>query len=215
MQKLSVLSRCLLAAAMATAPAAGRAQCVTRPMRITFYTCAEGSRDCLTKQGNHPMPFRTVAVGDPRLLGRWLYIEDLGGWVHASDSGSALRPNSVDVFIGDARMAPHARRLGVHHWNVRWCDPAATRLRSSSAARSAAPRRTEASRSHGTRSPGRLSTPRRASRQGSGQPSASAHSSASSRLAEKRRHSRARPRTRAPRSRLETRIARRPTGSAR
>jgi len=119
---LSVLSRCLLAASLATVPAAGRAECVTRPMRITFYTCAEGSRECLTKQGNQPMPFRTVAVGDPHLLGRWLYIEDLGGWVLASDSGAALQSNSVDVFIGDARMARHARRLGVQHWDVRWCD---------------------------------------------------------------------------------------------
>jgi 3D (Asp-Asp-Asp) domain-containing protein len=167
---LSILSRCLLAASVATVPAAGRAECVTRPMRITFYTCAEGSRHCLTKQGNQPMPLRTVAVGDPRLLGRWLYIEDLGGWVLASDSGAALQPNSVDVFIGDARMARHARRLGVQHWDVRWCDPVATRLRSSSAARSAAPRRTEASRSDGTRSPGRRSTQRPASRRGSAQP---------------------------------------------
>jgi 3D (Asp-Asp-Asp) domain-containing protein len=122
---MSVLGRCLLAASLATVPAAGRAECVTRAMRVTFYTCAEGSRECLTKQGNHPMPFRTVAVGDPRLLGRWLYIEDLGGWVHASDTGAALRPNSVDVFIGDARMAPHARRLGVQHWDVRWCAASA------------------------------------------------------------------------------------------
>jgi 3D (Asp-Asp-Asp) domain-containing protein len=126
-QKLSVLSRCLLVASVATVPAAARAECVTRPMRVTFYTCAEGSRDCLTKQGNQPLPFRTVAVGDPRLLGRWLYIEDLGGCVLASDSGVALQPNSVDVFIGDARMARHARRLGVQHWDVRWCHaPAAS-----------------------------------------------------------------------------------------
>ncbi len=125
---MSILSRCLLAASIAAFPAAGRADCVTRPMRVTFYTCAEGSRECLTKRGNHPMPFRTVAVGDPRLLGRWLYIQDLGGWVFASDSGSALQPDSVDVFIGDARMAPHARRLGVQHWNVSWCTTASQPL---------------------------------------------------------------------------------------
>ena len=119
---MSILSRCLLAASVATVPAAGQAECVTRPMRITFYTCAEGSRDCLTKQGNQPMPFRTVAVGDPRLLGRWLYIEDIGGRVLASDSGAALQLSSVDVFIGDAGMARHARQLGVQHWDVRWCD---------------------------------------------------------------------------------------------
>jgi 3D (Asp-Asp-Asp) domain-containing protein len=91
-------------------------------MRITFYTCAEGFRHCLTKRGNHPIPFHTVAVGDRKLLGRWLYIEDLGGWVHASDTGVALKANAVDVFIGEARMARHARRLGVQHWNVRVCD---------------------------------------------------------------------------------------------
>jgi hypothetical protein len=68
------------------------------------------------------MPFRTVAVGDRRLLGRWLYIEDLGGWVHASDTGRALKPHMIDVFVGDARMASHARRLGVQHWNVRVCE---------------------------------------------------------------------------------------------
>jgi len=92
-------------------------------MRITFYTCAEGSPHCLTKQGNQPMPFRTVAVGDRRLLGRWLYIEDLGGWVHASDTGAVLKRDWIDVFIGDARMARHARRLGVQHWDVRACEP--------------------------------------------------------------------------------------------
>jgi 3D (Asp-Asp-Asp) domain-containing protein len=91
-------------------------------MRITFYTCGEGTPQCLTKQGNQPMPFRTVAVGDRRLLGRWLYIEDLGGWVHASDTGGALKPHMIDVFIGDSRMASHALRLGVQHWNVRVCE---------------------------------------------------------------------------------------------
>ena len=96
---------------------------MTRSMRITFYTCAEGSPHCLTKQGNQPLPFRTVAVGDRRLLGRWLYIEDLGGWVHASDTGGALRPHMIDVFVGDSRMASHARRLGVQYWNVRVCEP--------------------------------------------------------------------------------------------
>jgi 3D (Asp-Asp-Asp) domain-containing protein len=91
-------------------------------MRITFYTCAEGAPQCLTKQGNQPMPFRTVAVGDRRLLGRWLYIEDLGGWVHASDTGRALKPHMIDVFIGDSRMVSHALRLGVQHWSVRVCE---------------------------------------------------------------------------------------------
>jgi 3D (Asp-Asp-Asp) domain-containing protein len=118
---VGLVTRFLLAACVLAVPSAAPGECVTRSMRITFYTCAEGTPQCLTKQGNQPMPFRTVAVGDRRLLGRWLYIEDLGGWVHASDTGGALKPNWIDVFIGDARMAPHALRLGVQHWNVRVC----------------------------------------------------------------------------------------------
>lgn len=115
-------TRCLLAVCTLAVPSAAPGECVTRSMRITFYTCAEGTPQCLTKQGNQPMPFRTVAVGDRRLLGRWLYIEDLGGWVHASDTGRALKPHMIDVFIGDSRMASHALRLGVQHWNVRVCE---------------------------------------------------------------------------------------------
>lgn len=57
------------------------------------------------------------------MLRRWLYVEDLGGWVHASDTGEALGRNSLDVFIGETRMAPYARRLGVHFWNVGLCLP--------------------------------------------------------------------------------------------
>ncbi len=119
---MGVVTRFLLAACVLTVPSDAPGECVTRSMRITFYTCAEGTSQCLTKQGNQPMPFRTVAVGDRRLLGRWLYIEDLGGWVHASDTGRALKPNMIDVFIGDSRMASHALRLGVQHWNVRLCE---------------------------------------------------------------------------------------------
>lgn len=118
-------TRCLLTVCVLAVASAAAGECVTRSMRITFYTCAEGSPHCLTKQGNQPMPFRTVAVGDRRLLGRWLYIEDLGGWVHASDTGGALKPHMIDVFVGDARMVSHARRLGVQHWNVRICEPPA------------------------------------------------------------------------------------------
>ena len=114
-----------LSAALAIAPAAeATARCEPRTMRVTFYTCAEGFSHCLTKRGNQPIPFRTVAVGDRALLGKWLYVEDLGGWVYASDTGVALRQNSIDVFIGDKRMAPHARRLGVQHWKVGLCAPA-------------------------------------------------------------------------------------------
>jgi 3D (Asp-Asp-Asp) domain-containing protein len=112
----------VLALGVLLTPPAVLAECEARSMRVTFYTCAEGSPHCLTKRGNQPMPFRTVAVGDRRLLGRWLYIEDLGGWVHASDTGAALKMNWIDVFIGDARMARHARRLGVQHWSVQVCE---------------------------------------------------------------------------------------------
>jgi 3D (Asp-Asp-Asp) domain-containing protein len=92
-------------------------------MRVTFYTCAESSAHCLTKRGNQPMPFRTVAVGDRALLGQWLYVEDLGGWVQASDTGAGLGKNSLDVFIGEARMTDAANRLGVQHWEVKVCAP--------------------------------------------------------------------------------------------
>jgi 3D (Asp-Asp-Asp) domain-containing protein len=112
-----------LSVSLSLPPSAVFAECVTRSMRITFYTCAESFPQCLTKSGNQPIPFRTVAVGDRRLLGQWLYIEDLGGWVHASDTGAALKLNSIDVFIGEARMVPSARRLGVQHWDVRVCEP--------------------------------------------------------------------------------------------
>jgi 3D (Asp-Asp-Asp) domain-containing protein len=104
-------------------PAATLPECPSRTMRISFYTCAEGFSHCLTKRGHQPIPFRTVAVGDRTLLGRWLYIQDLGGWVHASDTGVALRRDWIDVFIGDSRMAPFAHRLGIQHWTVQVCPP--------------------------------------------------------------------------------------------
>ena len=112
-------------------PARLLADCSTRTMRVTFYTCAEGSAHCLTKKGHQPIPFRTIAVGDRTLLGQWLYVEDLGGWVLASDTGTRLKRDSMDVFIGDTRMVPHARRLGVQHWRVRMC-PAPTTISSES-----------------------------------------------------------------------------------
>ena len=114
----------LLSLALSITPSAGATQCEPRTMRVTFYTCGEGLSHCLTKRGHQPIPFRTVAVGDRSLLGRWLYIEDLGGWAHASDTGVALHRNSIDIFIGEARMAPYARRLGVQHWQVGVCAPA-------------------------------------------------------------------------------------------
>ncbi len=109
--------------ALTLAPVCEGAQCESRTMRVSFYTCAEGSARCLTRQGHQPIPFRTVAVGDRDLLGRWLYIEDLGGWVHASDTGAALKRNWIDVFIGEGRMTQAARRLGVQFWVVRVCAP--------------------------------------------------------------------------------------------
>jgi 3D (Asp-Asp-Asp) domain-containing protein len=113
----------LVALTLAPASPSAASQCETRTMRVTFYTCAEGFSHCLTKAGHQPIPFRTVAVGDRALLGRWLYVEDLGGWVLASDTGSALKKDSVDVFIGEGRMARHAKRLGVQFWLVRVCLP--------------------------------------------------------------------------------------------
>jgi hypothetical protein len=105
--------------------------CAPREMRVTFYTLGEGTQAKLTKMGNHPLPFRTAAVGDRRLLGRWLYVQDLGGWVYASDTGRpchpdrpgpCLRKDSIDIFIGEEHMQPHARRLGVQYWTVGVCS---------------------------------------------------------------------------------------------
>jgi hypothetical protein len=104
--------------------------CAPREMRVTFYTLAEGTQGKLTKMGHQPLAFRTAAVGDRRLLGRWLYVEDLGGWIYASDTGRRCNPlkpgpclgeNAIDIFIGDSHMQPHARRLGVQYWTVGVC----------------------------------------------------------------------------------------------
>jgi hypothetical protein len=132
-------------------PARALPECPSRTMRVSFYTCAEGFAHCLTKRGHQPIPFRTVAVGDRTLLGRWLYVQDLGGWVHASDTGVALRRDWIDVFIGDSRMAPFAHRLGIQHWMVQVCPPA-------SAAAAPAPADAEPSASEGS---GRAGTPDR------------------------------------------------------
>lgn len=45
----------------------------------------------LTARGNQPIPFGTVAVGDPELFGKWIFFEDLGRWVLASDTGAPCR----------------------------------------------------------------------------------------------------------------------------
>ena len=126
-RSVAILTLALVALGEAAVAGPGDAsECETRSMRVTFYTCAEGFSHCLTKQGHQPIPFRTVAVGDRSLLGRWLYVEDLGGWVLAADTGGALKKNSIDVFVGEGRMAQHATRLGVQHWNVRVCAPVRT-----------------------------------------------------------------------------------------
>ena len=123
-RSVAILTLALVALGEAAVAGPGDAsECETRSMRVTFYTCAEGFSHCLTKQGHQPIPFRTVAVGDRGLLGRWLYVEDLGGWVLAADTGGALKKNSIDVFMGEGRMARHAMRLGVQYWNVRVCPP--------------------------------------------------------------------------------------------
>src|SRR5262245_41672585 len=115
----------LVVALSLASPAGALPDCASRTMRVSFYTCAEGFSHCLTKRGHQPIPFQTVAVGDRTLLGRWLYIQDLGGWVHASDTGASLRRDWIDVFIGDSRMARFAHRLGVQYWTIQVCPAAA------------------------------------------------------------------------------------------
>ncbi len=39
----------------------------------------------------------------------------------AADTGVALKKDSIDVLMGEGRMARHAMRLGVQYWNVRVC----------------------------------------------------------------------------------------------
>jgi hypothetical protein len=124
-RRIAVLAwSALLLPLSSAAPARALPDCASRTMRVSFYTCAEGFAHCLTKRGHQPIPFRTVAVGDRTLLGRWLYVQDLGGWVHASDTGVGVRRDWIDVFIGDARMAPFAHRLGIQHWIVQICSAA-------------------------------------------------------------------------------------------
>jgi hypothetical protein len=113
------------------ATTANAAPCRERRMRVTFYTCARGDTLCLTRLGSRAVPLRTVAVGDPALLGRWLYVPRLGGLVRADDTGPALGRASLDVFVGDYAKGRNARRLGVKHWSVQECrarlEPTLTR----------------------------------------------------------------------------------------
>lgn len=41
--------------------------------------------------GHSPIPFRTGATGDPRLLGRWVYFQDLGAPLFLSDTGAPCK----------------------------------------------------------------------------------------------------------------------------
>lgn len=107
-----------------------------RRFKITFY-CSD-KRCCgrhspqrggngNTATGHAPVPFRTVATGDPTLLGKWIFLEDLHGWVYASDTGApctkrakkrfgCVAKNQLDVFIGGAEYHKAALRLGVMEW---------------------------------------------------------------------------------------------------
>lgn len=122
----------------------------TRIFKVTFYCscpkcCGRYSPNRggsgLTARGNQPLPFRTVAVGDPALLGKWIYFEDLGGWVLASDTGvicpltgrsftgglikskkrsiGCVARNQADVFVGGPNMHKRALEMGVQEWEGR------------------------------------------------------------------------------------------------
>lgn len=94
------------------------------------------------------MPFRTVAVGDRSLLGKWIWFDDLGGAVFASDTGvecklsvrsvvrytkskkrstvvkGCVALNQVDVFVGGPEWHKHALKLGVMEWEGRVIEAA-------------------------------------------------------------------------------------------
>jgi|LSQX01.1.fsa_nt_gb 3D (Asp-Asp-Asp) domain-containing protein len=67
----------------------------------TFYTKECGTGDGITYTGTKATIGRTVAV-DPVFipLGSWLYIEGFG-WRRAEDTGSAVRGNVVDIYVGE------------------------------------------------------------------------------------------------------------------
>jgi hypothetical protein len=113
-------------------------QCTSREMRVTFYRLAEGTKSMLTKMGHEPVAFQTAAVSDRRLLGRWLYVEEFGGWVYASDTGRPCRvgkpgpcrrEDTIDIFVGAGHLQPHARRLGVRYWTLGVCTAPIDALR--------------------------------------------------------------------------------------
>jgi hypothetical protein len=128
-----------------------------RLFKVTFYcSCSKccgkhspqqgGSGN--TASGHSPVAFRTAAVGDPGLRGKWIFFEDLGAPILASDTGAVCVPvrsprgrprwkvplrllrktvgcvatNQVDIFIGGPEMHKHALRLGVMEWKGRVLD---------------------------------------------------------------------------------------------
>jgi 3D (Asp-Asp-Asp) domain-containing protein len=74
----------------------------------TFYTKECGTGDGITYTGTKATVGRTVAV-DPVFipLGSWLYIEGFG-WRRAEDTGSAVRGNVVDIYVGEGEKARQA-----------------------------------------------------------------------------------------------------------
>lgn len=79
----------------------------------TFYTKECGTGDGITYTGTKATVGRTVAV-DPAVipLGSWLYIEGFG-WRRAEDTGSAVRGNVVDIYVGEGPGArQEALKLG-------------------------------------------------------------------------------------------------------
>ena len=79
----------------------------------TFYTKECGTGDGITFTGTQATVGRTVAV-DPAVipLGSWLYIQGIG-WRCAEDTGSAVRGNIIDIYVGEGEKARHeALRAG-------------------------------------------------------------------------------------------------------
>jgi 3D (Asp-Asp-Asp) domain-containing protein len=74
----------------------------------TFYTKECGTGDGITYTGTKATVGRTVAV-DPAVipLGSWLYIEGFG-WRRAEDTGSAVRGNIIDIYVGEGEKARQA-----------------------------------------------------------------------------------------------------------
>ena len=85
----------------------------TDEAEATFYTKECGTGDGITYTGTKATVGRTVAV-DPVFipLGSWLYIQGIG-WRCAEDTGSAVRGNIIDIYVGEGEKARHeALRAG-------------------------------------------------------------------------------------------------------